>query len=136
MNDGQRKTGQDTLSSPKGGLQKPLLLLLALLVLLALAAYGYSRLTRDRQPGLPGTVTGEQGQEQQEQQEQQERIAMIDVALTDMEGQAVQLLDLTGKPWCCTFGPPWCGIATRRCRLGEPVSGVWRPGDVCDGRRG
>ena len=56
MNDGQRKTGQDTLSSPKGGLQKPLLLLLALLVLLALAAYGYSRLTRDRQPGLPGTA--------------------------------------------------------------------------------
>lgn len=53
MNDGQRKTGQDTLSSPKGGLQKPLLLLLALLVLLALAAYGYSRLTRDRQPASP-----------------------------------------------------------------------------------
>ena len=107
MNDGQRKTGQDTLSSPKGGLQKPLLLLLALLVLLALAAYGYSRLTRDRQPGLPGTVTGEQGQEQQEQQE---RIAMIDVALTDMEGQAVQLLDLTGKPMVLHFWATWCGI--------------------------
>lgn len=107
MNDGQRKTGQDTLSSPKGGLQKPLLLLLALLVLLALAAYGYSRLTRDRQPGLPGTVTGEQGQEQQEQQE---RIAMIDVVLTDMEGQAVQLLDLTGKPMVLHFWATWCGI--------------------------
>ena len=80
--------------------QKPLLLLAALIALLLLAWYGYNRLT-GQGGNLPDAGLGQQ---------EQERVAMIDVALTDMEGQTVQLFDLTGKPMVLHFWATWCGI--------------------------
>ena len=76
------------------------MLLAALIALLLLAWYGYNRLT-GQGGNLPDAGLGQQ---------EQERVAMIDVALTDMEGQTVQLFDLTGKPMVLHFWATWCGI--------------------------